>query len=134
MNLCEACESVDFRSLLIACVQQCQHRQEAYYDDGDDGLPASDDLSWQKHRDDIFEVEISAQDCALCKAIFQAFEERNVVDPELARGIPLIFRPYENKVDVCYNSDEGLIKLCRFDIYMNEAIGDYSLYKIRDQD
>ena len=134
MNLCKACESVDFHSLLIAILQQCQHRQDAYYSDGDGTPPASDDLSLQKHRDDIFDVEAWAQDCALCKVIFEAFEKRNVVDPELARDLPLVFRPDSNRLEVCYNSEQGLIKLCRLDVYMNEAIGGYSLYNIWGRD
>jgi len=124
MMLCEICKSVDFRSLLIACLQQCQDQQEAYYGDGDGTLPPPDDSSWIKQHDDIFELEKWARDCDLCRVIFQAFEQRKIADTEEARGLPIVLRPFHNKIEVCYNSEEGLIKLCGLDMYMNEANGE----------
>lgn len=135
MNWCEACRSVDFKSLLRACIQYCQARQDAYYGNGDGIPPVPDGPPWHKHQDDIFKIKDSAQDCALCEIIFQAFERREVSDPELARGIPIVFRPVQNNVEVCYRLEGGLIPLCGLDIYMNGDMGKYFLgYKVRNRD
>jgi hypothetical protein len=74
MTLCATCKSIDFRPLLIACLQQCRDRQEANGEDYDAPLP-SDNSSRVKHHDDIFEIEKSSGDCNFCKVIFQAFEK-----------------------------------------------------------
>ena len=124
--LCEVCKSVDFDSLLIACLQQCQQRQDAYYGDGDGTLTQPDDSFWFKQHDDIFEVQKWSRDCRLCRLIFQAFEQRQVTDTEVARGLPIVFRPLLNNTMVCYNSEEGLIKICLLDMYMKETHGECS--------
>jgi hypothetical protein len=129
MTLCATCKSIDFRPLLIACLQQCRDRQEANGEDYDAPLP-SDNSSRVKHHDDIFEIEKSSGDCNLCKVIFQAFEKRKVADAEEARGLPIVFRASGNKIEVCFDTEEGLIKLCGLDVYMNEADGECYLYKI----
>ncbi|KAH0536321.1 hypothetical protein FGG08_006794 [Glutinoglossum americanum] len=49
------------------------------------------------------------------------FEKRKVADAEDARGLPIVFRAFGNKIEVCFDSEEGLIKLCGLDMYMNEA-------------
>jgi hypothetical protein len=129
MALYATCKSVDFCTLLIACLQQCQDRQEAI---GEDNPPLpSDNSSTVKHHDDIFEVERSSRDCSLYKVIFQAFEKRNVADTEEARCLPIVFRAFANRIDVYYDAEEGLIKLYGLDMYMNEANGKHLLpYKI----
>ncbi len=83
-----------------------------------------------KYHDDIFEIEQSSRDCNICKVIFQAFEKRKVADPEETKGLPIVFRAFGNKIEVCYDTEEGLIKLCGLDVYMNEADGKYYLCKI----
>jgi hypothetical protein len=129
MTLCATCKSVDFRALLIACLQQCRDRQEAIGERCD--APLSPDNSYRvKYHDDIFEIEKSSGDCNFCKVIFQAFEKREVADAEEARGLPIVFRAIGNKIKVCYDTEEGLIKLCGLDVYMNEADGERYLYKI----
>ena len=129
MTLCATCKNVDFRILLTACLQQCRDRQEA---NGEGyGAPLqSDNSSRFKHHDDIFEIQKSSGDCNLCKVIFQAFKKRKVGHVEEARGLPIVFRAFDNKVEVCYDTDEGLIKLCGLDVCMNEADGEYYFYKI----
>jgi hypothetical protein len=129
MTLCATCKSVDFGTLLTACLQQCRDRQEANGEDYDAPLP-SDNASRVKHHDDIFEIEKLSGDCNLCNVIFQAFEKRKVADPEEARGLPIVFRAFGNKIEVCYDTEEGLIKLCGLDVYMNEADGKCYLCKI----
>jgi hypothetical protein len=71
MTLCATCKSIDFRPLLIACLQQCRDRQEANGEDYDAPLPF-DNSSRVKHYDDIFEIEKSSGECNFCKVIFQA--------------------------------------------------------------
>ena len=129
MTLCTTCKSIDFRPLLIACLQQCRDRQEANDEDYDASL-LSDNSSRVKHHDDIFKIEKSSGDCNLCKVIFQAFEKRKVTDAEEARGLPIVFRVSGNKIEVCFDTEEGLIKLCSLDVYMNKADGECYLYKI----
>jgi hypothetical protein len=58
-----------------------------------------------KHRDDIFEIQKSSGDCNLCKVIFQAFEKRKVANVGEARGLPIVFRAFGNKIEVCYDTD-----------------------------
>jgi len=123
MNLCATCNSVDFRTLLITCLQQCRERQGAN-SEGYDAPRQSDNSSRLKHHDDIFEIQKSSGDCNLCKVIFQAFEKRKVADVEEARGLPIVFRTFGNKIEVCYDTEEGLIKLCGLDVYMNGVDGE----------
>jgi hypothetical protein len=121
--LCEICKSVDFGPLVLACLQRCRDRQEAYYGDGHGWLAGPDDSSWVKQHDDIFELQKRARDCGLCRVIFQAFEQRKVANREDARGLPIGFRLSGNNIEVCYNSEEGLIRLCGLVLYMNETHG-----------
>ena len=55
---------------------------------------------------------------------FQAFKKRNVVDVEIARGLPIVFRPFNNKIEVRYETGEELISLCGLDVYMNQDNGE----------
>jgi hypothetical protein len=119
MTICATCKGVDFRALLVSCVEQCIHRQEADSEDNYEAPPPS-----HKHHVDIFEIEKSSQDCPLCKIIFQAFRERKVPDVEEARGLPIIVRAWGNTVEVCYDAEEGLIKLCGLNWYMSEDDGE----------
>ncbi|KAF2803262.1 HET-domain-containing protein [Mytilinidion resinicola] len=120
MALCATCKKVDFRTLLIACLQSCRERQETHGGDYDDP-PPSDNSSKARHHDDIFAIEKSSGSCNLCKVIFQAFEKRGVIDAEEARGLPIIFRAFGNKIEVCFDTEEELIQLCGLDFSMNEA-------------
>jgi hypothetical protein len=133
MTLYAKCKSLDFRLLLIACLQQCQDRQEANGEDYDAPL-LSNNSSRVKHYGDIFEIEKSSGDCNFCKVIFQAFEKRKVADAEEARGLLIVFCAFGNNIEVCYDTKEGLIKLCGLDVYMNEADGECYLYKFCDED
>lgn len=76
-----------------------------------------------KHHSDIFEVGNCAPECDLCQVIFQAFEQREVEHPEDAKGLPIVLRPFQNKIQVCYTSGETSIELCSLDLYMDDAIG-----------
>lgn len=134
MALCELCKEVDFPSLLIECLHQCQERQEAYSSDGDGILPERDDSLWVKQHDDIFELRKTAKDCDLCGIILQAFEQRKVSNPEIARGLAIVFRPIKNKIEVSYSSKEGMIKLCGLDAYMNAADGEYVFREVLSPD
>jgi hypothetical protein len=123
MAFCDACKSIDFRRLLIACLAQCRDRQAA--DDETDlpaFLPDESHIDW--HHRDIFEVEYCAPACDLCNIIFQCFEKRPPRIMEDAKDLPLAFRPYQNKIEICYNTAEGLITLCRLDVYMDRAAGE----------
>jgi hypothetical protein len=119
MNLCVICSGIDFQALIVACLKDCQHRQAADSQDYDEVLAPP-----QKHHNDIFEIQASAQACGLCKLIFRAFEERNVANVEDARDISIIFRSRGNKVEVRYDAPEQYIKLCDLDWYMNESDGE----------
>ncbi|KAK0701291.1 hypothetical protein B0H67DRAFT_97924 [Lasiosphaeris hirsuta] len=129
MVLCAVCRAIDFGSLLDACLEQYQNRREAYFSDRDSTLPPPDIASWIKQHGDIFELEKCFQWCDLCRVIFQAFEREMVVEKEDARGLPIVFRPARNKIEVCYKSEEGLINLCRLDAYMedDDAIACYGI-------
>jgi hypothetical protein len=74
-----------------------------------------------RHHDNIFKVRDSADGgCELCAIIFKAFEGRMVEDQEIARGLPIVFTINEkNKLIVSFESSEGLIELCGFDLYVH---------------
>lgn len=55
--------------------------------------------------------------------------ERKVADMEDARNLPIVLRPFRNKIEVCYSSGEGLIKLCGLDMYMDRTNGEYIFRK-----
>jgi hypothetical protein len=125
MTLCVTCKGVDFRALLVACLEQCKGRQKPDGEYHYEAPPLS-----HTHHDDIFQIKNSSRDCHLCKAIFQAFERRHVADVEEARGLPIVIRAWGNKVEVCYDAEEGLIKLCGLDWYMSEVDGEYNFLTI----
>jgi hypothetical protein len=119
---------VDILSLLIICLSQCRDKQQALSDGKTyDNRLNNCEGSEVKHHGDIFEIEESSKDCDLCDIIFQAFKRTNVQDIEVARGLQIMFRTSCSKIEVCYNTDakEGLVKLCGFDVYMDEADGEY---------
>lgn len=124
MALCATCERLDFRTLISACLKQCRNRQASA--ENYDAQLASSRVN---HHLDIFEIKKSGWHCDLCKVIFKAFQEREVADPEEARGLPIIFRAFSNKIEVCYDAKEGLINLCCLDIYMDKADGDFDVSK-----
>ena len=120
MGLCTACSNVDYRALLITSLQKCRDRQEATKN----GKPYETGRGLEcKHHDDIFDVQRSARGCTLCKAIFEAFGERDIANQEEAKSLPIVFCASENGIQVCYDTAEGLINLCRFEAYMNEPDG-----------
>jgi hypothetical protein len=119
MNLCVTCRAIDFKALIAACLRHCKHRQAGYSEDYEE-VPAPP----QKHHDDIFKIQASAQACGLCKLIFQAFKERQVANVEDARGIPIVFRSWRNKVKVLYDAPGPSIKLCGLNWYMNQDDGE----------
>ncbi|KAH6847128.1 heterokaryon incompatibility protein-domain-containing protein [Chaetomium sp. MPI-CAGE-AT-0009] len=123
MALCKKCRRVDFDSLIHDCLRQRHDRQAEYYNH----IPPTRALSgWpfikKRHRD-ILEVKKCAPECHLCQVIFQAFKQIKHMfkDPEDARGLPLVLRPYNNKIQVCYASGGGPIGLCNLDLYMDDA-------------
>jgi hypothetical protein len=123
MGLCATCKNVDYRAILITSLQQCQDRQE----ETKNGKPDETEKSLEnfKYHDDIFEIQKLARHCTLCKAILKAFEERNVANPELARGLPIILRRSGKGIKVCYDTAEGLTRLCGLEVYINETNGKY---------
>ncbi|KAK3299641.1 heterokaryon incompatibility protein-domain-containing protein [Chaetomium fimeti] len=127
MALCEICKRVDFRSLLVACIQQWQAGRAEAEDmtDNGDGYDVPSTLSGSscinKHHSDVFEVGKCAPECHLCQIIFQAFERRGVKDPEDARGLPIILRAFNNKIQVCFSSGEEPIELCTLDLCVDDA-------------
>ncbi|KAI9780657.1 MAG: hypothetical protein M1839_006598 [Geoglossum umbratile] len=114
------CKRIDFGAFLIACLQQCRDRQEAN-NQGYDAPLTSDCSDRVKCHNDIFEIEKSSRDCNICRVLFQAFEKRKVADVEDARDLPIVFRVFGNKIEACFDIEERLIRLCRLDMYMNEA-------------
>jgi hypothetical protein len=74
----------------------------------------------RRHHDDIFKVRDSADGgCELCAT---AFEGRKVEDEEIARGLLLVLTITENnKLIVSFESSEGLIELCGFDLYVHRG-------------
>jgi hypothetical protein len=129
MTLCATCKSVDFRTLIITCLLQCQDRQEAIREGHDESLQPERTFR-VKHHNDIFEIKKSSTNCNLCKFIFQAFEKRKVADVEEARGLPIVFRAFSNKIEACYDAGEELINLSGLDLYMNEVDGENYFGKI----
>ena len=127
MGLCTACKNVEYRALLITSLQQCRDRQEATKNGQLDESERSSEKC--KHHDDIFEIQKSARDCTLCKTIFEAFEKRNVANREEAKGLPIVFRASGNGIDVCYDTAEGLIRLCSFEVYMNKPDSKYRTFQ-----
>lgn len=128
MPLCAMCHSANILGLLNICLAQCRDRQAALsdieiYDNG----PKYYEGSEVNHHSDIFEIEKSRKDCALCEVIFQASRRTNIQDAEAARGLQIVFRVARNKIEVCYNADAqgGLIKLCGLDVYMYKPDGKY---------
>ena len=43
------------------------------------------------------------------------------MDTEKARCLPIVFCVFTNKIDIYYDTKEGLIKLCGLDMYINKA-------------
>lgn len=124
MVLCEACRGINFRRLFIACLEQCRDRQAI--DDVNSDIPPCppSDSNISEHHGDIFEIRDCAPRCDLCNIISQAFEKRPLRATEDARGLPIAFRPYQNRIEVCYNTIERLVPLCRLDIYMHGPSGE----------
>jgi hypothetical protein len=121
MGLCTTCKNVEYHILFITNLQQCRDRQEATKNGQPDETPRSSER--YKHHDDIFAIQKSARDCIFCKAIFEAFEKRNVANREEAKGLPIVFHASGNGINVCYDTEEGLIQLCSFEVYMNGPDG-----------
>ncbi len=129
MSLCARCGSVDFTYLLDICLSQCQDRQEALSQSQEyDGSLTNYGESEIKHHSDIFEIEKSSKGCDLCKAIFQTYKKTNVRDKEAARKLQIMLRASYGKIKVCYGAREGLLQLCRLDVYMDEDNGEYYPY------
>jgi hypothetical protein len=121
MTLCAICRTLDFRKLLITCLQQCRDRQasnEAHY-----AMPQCDSPKLL-HHGDIFAIKTSSRYCDLCNVIFRAFEDRKVINAEKARNVPIVSRVFNNKVEICYDDKPALIKLCGLDLYMDEVHGE----------
>lgn len=125
MDLCNTCRAINFLALVVACLKHGHRRQAPDSEDYDEDLAPP-----QRHHDDIFKIQASAQACGLCKVIFEAFRKRKVDNIEDARGIPIVFRARSNKVEVLYDAPEGLIKLCELDWYMDEGDGESFLAKL----
>jgi hypothetical protein len=123
MGLCETCRAIDFNQLIIDCFIQCRYRQAS--DESDCPPHPDDDVNVSPHHGEIFEVGRCALECGLCNIIFEAFKKRPPRVTEVARGLPLVFRPLDNKIEVCYDTVEELIKLCRLDLYTDGAIVEY---------
>ncbi|THV48857.1 hypothetical protein BGAL_0224g00190 [Botrytis galanthina] len=123
MPLCTTCDSVDVFNLLLICLSQCRDKQEALYNNEpyDTKENSCYERSKVKHHHDIFEIEKSSKNCNLCEVIFKAFKRTNIQDVEVARGLQIIFRVSCTRIEVCYDTKEGLVKLCGLDIYMDES-------------
>ncbi|KAI0103024.1 heterokaryon incompatibility protein-domain-containing protein [Nemania sp. FL0031] len=110
----------------------CERTQQANtYDE----LPVPEKLLRPEQHKDIFHVKETAKEgCGLCRIIFQAFKRRNVTNEEDARGLRIGFCAFGNSIEVCYDSVEGLIKLCGLDIYMSKAIFDklFQIFQIEE--
>ena len=120
MALCSVCRSIDLHSLLLVSPEEhfetrphhkaevCRHPQE-------------DELCIRHHYD-IFKVRDSADGgCELCGVIFSAFKGRGVEDEEIGKGLPIILSKQNNEIIVSFDSSEGLIKLCGFDVYVKQG-------------
>lgn len=123
--LCQQCKSIGFRSLLMECLQQCQKRQAAgSYAPAKDPLISLGPEARTRHYESVVKPEEWAGDCDLCGVIHKVLKQRNeFVDMGDTRGLPILFRPVENKIQVCYDS---MIKRWprqnwRVDVHMSEA-------------
>src|SRR5271163_4450706 len=116
MVLCSVCSSLDIHYLLVASSDK-PHDIEPYHKA--DYFWHSDGRLCFIHHEDIFQVQLSADSgCELCRAMSTFFESANI-DGEIARGLRLVLSMSQDKVIASYDdSIEGLIELCRFDLYM----------------
>lgn len=118
MMLCSICSGIEICSSLPISAHESF---EINLDQSAEHSQASEDKV--RHHDDIFKIRDSADGgCELCAIIFTAFEGRKVEDEEIARGLPLVFTINENnKLIVSFESSEGLIELCGFDLYVRRG-------------
>ncbi|KAH0565866.1 hypothetical protein GP486_000744 [Trichoglossum hirsutum] len=119
MVLCSVCRSIDLYSLLLLPLEEhpeirSLHKAEVYQH-------SKEDEPYIKLHYDIFKVRNSADGgCELCRVIFSAFEGREVVDEEIVKGLPIILSKQNDEIIVGFDSSEGLIKLCGFDVYVKQ--------------
>jgi hypothetical protein len=123
MVLCSICQSIDIRSLLLAT----SAREHTGGDDPEFGREwhRHGKSNFFRHHDDIFQVLDSANGgCDLCNMIWSAFDQMRVEKEgsnkpvaECAKGLPIIPGRNLKEVLVSFDSPEGLIRLCGFDIY-----------------
>ena len=121
MMLCSICSGIDICSSLPISAHESFEINPYQSAENFEHSQASKDKV--RHHDDIFKVRDSADGgCELCAIIFTAFEGRKVEDEEIARGLPLVFTINENnKLIVSFESSEGLIELCGFDLYVHRG-------------
>src|SRR5436305_10311181 len=115
--LCSACSGIEICYSLPASTDESFNINS--YQSAENFEHSQIDEDKIRHHDDIFKVRDSADGgCELCAIIFTAFEGRKVADKEIARGLPIVFTINEkNKLIVSFESSEGLIELCGFDLY-----------------
>jgi hypothetical protein len=121
MMLCSICSGIDIcLSLPISAHESFEINPYQSAENFEHSQVSEDKV---KHHDDIFKVRDSADGgCELCAIIFTAFESKKVKDEEIARGLPLVFTINENnKLIVSFESPEGLIELCGFDLYVHRG-------------
>ena len=115
MVLCSVCSNLDIHYLLVASSDQ-SHDIEPYH---------KANYFWHSegrlcftHHEDIFQVQLSADGgCELCGAMSTAFKSANG-NGEIARGLRLVLSISNDKIIASYDDGiEGLIELCRFDLY-----------------
>jgi hypothetical protein len=121
MMLCPTCSGIDICSSLPNSAHESFETNP--YQSAESVEHSQADEDKVRHHDDIFRVRDSADGgCELCAIIFAAFESRKVKDEEIARGLPLVFTINENnKLIVSFESPEGLIELCGFDLYVHRG-------------
>lgn len=112
-----------FLSFLTVVSKQFVRRRKAPDDEEDGIVPGSNFRAL--HHGDILQLRECVGDsgCDICALIFQEFERIRVGDLEYVRGLPIVFRSFNNMIQVCYDWGTDLIELCCLNVYMNEAHG-----------
>jgi hypothetical protein len=114
--LCSICSGIDLSSLLfISTTQSFESKpcEEAGHSQNIEGQI--------KHHDDIFGIRSSANNgCELCAIIIKSFNSRRIEDENVARGMPIVLSSDKsNKLRASFESPEGLLDLCGFDVYID---------------
>lgn len=133
--LCEKCKCIDFRSLIIACLQRYRDQQVV---DGDGGLyrlnrtrtiTTRNDL-WTRHYENLHDPTDYGGSCNLCGVILEAVKRgsyRTLVRATSdgpAKALSIVLCPSQNCIEVLSISRFGLLYHDSLNMHMDSHEGE----------